>query len=105
MNLIFLRTQRLSTCSIVSQIQIIFCRYNLDLNKSTSKLGFITDIRDGDMYKRFRETDSYTLSINTDGVSPFQFSKRTIWPIYLVLNELPVKIRYKLENVIVAGES
>ena len=41
--------------------------------------------------------------LNTDGASFCKKSKLTIWPVYLVINELPTK--FSLENVILAGIS
>ena len=31
---------------------------------------------------------------NTDGVSVFQSSKATFWPVWLIVNELPRRLRY-----------
>ncbi|KAL7304253.1 hypothetical protein TKK_0003447 [Trichogramma kaykai] len=44
-----------------------------------------------------------TFSWNTDGVPIFKSSKMSIWPFYLMVNELPYKLRIKKENVILAG--
>ena len=40
---------------------------------------------------------------NTDGVPSFKSSKMSIWPIFLVINELEPKRRSKSENVLFAG--
>ena len=48
------------------------------------------------------EQHSYATAIlNSDGASPFKFSKKSVWPVYLLINELPVKARFK--NIIVIG--
>ncbi|CAF4096511.1 unnamed protein product [Rotaria sordida] len=41
--------------------------------------------------------------MNVDGVEVRKGLKRSIWPILFVVNELPLKQRYALENVIIAG--
>ena len=42
-------------------------------------------------------------SVNTDGISPFAGSKRTLWPIFIVINELSIVARFKFKNTILAG--
>ena len=42
-------------------------------------------------------------TIYTDGVSTFEYSRYSIWPIYLVINNLPPKQRYSLNNIILCG--
>ena len=39
----------------------------------------------------------------TDGVAVFRKSKYNIWPFYLIINEVPFKKRFNLENVILGG--
>lgn len=41
--------------------------------------------------------------INTDGVSPFNSSNLTIWPIIIALSILPPKLRWNKDNLIVAS--
>ena len=40
---------------------------------------------------------------NTDDVPLFKSSKISIWPIFLVINELEPKLRFKSVNIIFAG--
>ena len=64
----------------------------------------IQDIYDGEEYKRLaqpgrflcRRTNPVNLSFNlsTDGVALFKSSHTEIWPLYLVVNELPPSVRY-----------
>lgn len=62
----------------------------------------IYDIYDGEEYKKhfhpggfLAEPTNFSLSFNTDGVSIYRTSsKGELWPVYLVINELPPKIRY-----------
>lgn len=72
------------------------------------KRGFICDIYDGKLYKDFvkslNETDrnQYATTIfNTDGAPVFESSTCSIWPIYLMLNELPYNVRTK--DLVLAG--
>lgn len=96
------------------------------LNKMFSRVGFYEllnqrftreknntqnyeDIYDGEVYKSaikdlsFVNISDLTFTWNTDGVSLFKSSKMGIWPLYLVINELPYKERFKKENVVFAG--
>ena len=72
----------------------------------------LTDIFDGEIYAKFRQEEnrlnhynqSFTFSIFTDGISVCKKSMKTIWPIFLVINEIPIEYRFAIENVVVAGE-
>ena len=39
--------------------------------------------------------------MNTDGVAVFKSSKKSLWPIWLVINELPPNERYTMKEVCV----
>ena len=71
----------------------------------------IEDIQDGLLYKKHFEADGFfkgtskekkvtevhiSFQINTDGVALFRSSKYSIWPVYLVINELPPNCRFVL---------
>ncbi|CAF4141350.1 unnamed protein product [Rotaria sordida] len=63
-------------------------------------------LKNGDVYQQIKTvcTDPFlTLTMNVDGVEVRKGLKRSIWPILFVVNELPLKQRYALENVIIAG--
>lgn len=65
-----------------------------------------TDIADGSLYRSIRKQmnmmwSDVTLSFNCDGAPVFNSSKSTIWPIQVVVNELPVLIRW--QNVLITG--
>ena len=59
--------------------------------------GMIRDIYDGDAYLKWARIldckEGISLLCNTDGVSIFRSSKYEIWPIWLVINELPPHLR------------
>lgn len=40
---------------------------------------------------------------NTDGFSTFNLSLFEVWPFYLAINELPPNLRFKKENMLLAG--
>lgn len=82
--------------------------YDNVVNKGVSKNQVIKSIYDGKLYRRFVESLSTsdksryaTVVFNTDGAPLFESSKYSIWPIYIMLNELPVNIR--TNNLIVVG--
>ena len=73
----------------------------------------IEDIFDGRLYKmHFGENGLFrgsseqekqtqlhlSLQINTDGVAIFRSSKFSIWPVYVIVNELPPNCRYSEHN-------
>lgn len=68
------------------------------------------DIYDGKLYKQLSENhgilsfqENISFTFNTDGAPVFKSSKTSIWPIYLVINELPYKQRMQKENMILAS--
>ncbi|XP_062593832.1 uncharacterized protein LOC134255326, partial [Saccostrea cucullata] len=72
----------------------------------------IEDIYDGKMYRKLFESggplspeNPYNISFswNTDGIPVFKSSKFSLWPFYLIINELPYRQRMKKENMILCG--
>lgn len=68
------------------------------------------DIWDGDVYQSLSSNNGFlsnrnniSFTWNTDGISIFESSKFSVWPMYLVINELPYKERFKQENVLLTG--
>ena len=51
------------------------------------------DVLDGKEHEFLSEPGNVSLLLNTDGVSMFKSSNISIWPIWLVINELPPHIR------------
>jgi hypothetical protein len=90
------------------QIKNIIQKNVIDFHK-TSESDDLHDLKDGSLYQDFlKEIDTssgnvFTLSINTDGVNPSNKSKISLWPVFLVVNEIPLEERYCIENVIIAG--
>jgi hypothetical protein len=78
-----------------------------------SEIDSIEDVCDGQIFKDlfksefsqlFETNQIFTFSINTDGISICDESNITIWPIFLVINEIPLEKRFCLDNIIVAGK-
>lgn len=99
------------------QLENIFKRPNF-VNLITHRFtrtcisSYIEDIYDGDIYKRLSRKNgplsrSYphniSFTLNTDGVPIFKSSKFAIWPVYLMINELPFKVRKQSENMLFCG--
>ena len=53
--------------------------------------------------KHFSSGCTLDITLYTDGVNTFEKSKFSIWSIYIVFNDLPFKIRYKIENILICG--
>ena len=86
--------------------RIISSNYRImNLNKkSTGET--MKDICDDELHRKIQRLcqDTFiTLSLNIDGIQPNKGSKKTIWPILLVVNEIPLQHRFSLENLILAG--
>ena len=59
---------------------------------SSPATNVISDVYDGVEYKknaRLKEVGNISFIVNTDGVAIFHSSKRSLWPVWLVVNELP----------------
>lgn len=79
-------------------------------SKTGSKLNWetnVNDVRNGTFYKTLKEKNDnnnckyLTIQWNTDGIQVFNSSKMSVWPIQLMLNELPY--REQRENIILVG--
>lgn len=68
------------------------------------KCDSLFDVHDGIFLKNIAKCENvYSLTINTDGVDIHSASKCSLWPILLVCNFLPPTLRFKENNIIVAG--
>lgn len=64
----------------------------------------LCDVKDGLLYKKLREKLNWsdiTVSFSSDGSPVFMSSVCSMWPIQMLVNELPVLQRWK--NIIVGG--
>ena len=64
----------------------------------------IKDVNGGRLYKNLLEKYEFilTLNFNVDGAPIFHKSKRSMWNLQVLINELPTEIRFKLISL--AGE-
>lgn len=78
-------------------------------NFDTTTKESYSDVHDGsilkNVLKEYRNSDINILSLclNVDGANKFKSNQYSVWPIQLVQNYLPPKIRFKPKNIIVCG--
>ena len=82
-----------------------FDYYEDVLKKRKHEKGHIKDIYEGKLYRKFvqelphNDRNGYVTAIfNTDGAPMFKTSQYSIWPVYLLINELSPQVR--LNNLI-----
>jgi hypothetical protein len=66
----------------------------------------VLDIYCGKEYRQhsfLMRPGNISLTLNTDGVAIFKSSKNSLWPVWLVINELPPKERFSRKNMILAA--
>jgi len=69
----------------------------------------LEDIYDAEVYQAemqngfLNERNNISFMWYTDGIAIFKSSNFSIWPMYLVINELSYKMRTQRQNIIVAG--
>ena len=76
----------------------------------TQRDGVLRDIWDGTaLQEKTREGRFYSnsenlgLMLSTDGVSLFKSSSADLWPVFLVILNLPPAIRMNTQNIVLAG--
>ena len=102
--------------SVTNQICSLFTKHtfvNDIIHRCTRKKlneDHLEDIYDGSLYKQHSASggilnswNNLSLTWNLDGVSGFRSSKFSIWPLYLIINELPYHLRVLKENTLFAG--
>jgi hypothetical protein len=77
--------------------------YKSDLESMDTEI--ISDINNSKWYKDLNlGNDIITLNINTDGVAPYNASKKSsLWPILASINDLPLSIRFQKRNILSAA--
>ena len=82
--------------------------YNYITRERQREDGHLKDVYDGNAYQNFLNSlpqeDRYnyvTTILNTDGAAKFKSSQFSVWPIYLMINELPIQLR--MNNLITCG--
>ena len=94
---------------IKQQLNRIFQEINLTDNE-ISNPRILRDISDGRIHKKISKEEKttnsniFTLTISTDGVSLCEKSNLGIWPVYCVCYEIKKELRFCPENVIILGK-
>ena len=100
---------------IAEQLQLFFKRPGFytslqhRFNREKKVSSNIEDIYDGKLYRELinkgilNSGNNISFLFNTDGVPVFKSSKVSIWPLFLVINELPYEKRMAKENMPFAG--
>nr|XP_054775430.1 uncharacterized protein LOC129283847 [Lytechinus pictus] len=102
------------TANLCSQVKSLFQRRDINPHlfyrdsRSKMKRDNTEDIYDGSVYKTMMEDGqplsnkhNFSYCFNSDGLPVFKSSKFSIWPIFIMINELPPRLRFK--NLILAG--
>lgn len=70
---------------------------------------FLKDVYDGQLYRDLfengvlKDKNNLSFSMNTDGVPLFKSSKVSMWPVYMLINELPIAKRKHRQNSLLYG--
>ncbi|KAG4071129.1 hypothetical protein HA402_014397 [Bradysia odoriphaga] len=94
--------------SVTQQLSRVIPRFIDDLTSTapSSSDDIYDDVSAGAYYKSIQHTAAplISLTFNTDGVNIFKSKKSaSLWPLLMVVNEIPKNSRFKKENVIVGG--
>ncbi|XP_034245545.1 uncharacterized protein LOC117647758 [Thrips palmi] len=81
---------------------------NYKFRRVKKNINNIEDILDGQAYKNAEVepevgTTDVTMTWNADGLQVFNSSTFSIWPCFLIINELPPSKRYYSENMLIGG--
>ena len=105
---------------VKNQILRIFTKHKINYNKNwidpeiafdgISEVDKLVDVTDGEIYRNVLKnqkfnSNSFTFLLNIDGISLCNKSQLSIWPVILAINELPLNIRFCLQNVVIAGNN
>jgi hypothetical protein len=99
--------------NIENQIKEILESVNLLKHEEHNSENKLVDFIDGTLYKKliqsedgilFKKNEAISLNLNTDGISTFNKSKNTIWPFYLIINEICIEERFLVENMVLADK-
>ena len=89
---------------------MLFEKNKLPTQRPKPNNDFVTDVIDGAIYQDFLnkenpdgQKDCYTFTLNTDGINLCEKSNLSIWPVYLVVNEIAIEERFMPDNIIIAG--
>lgn len=100
------------TFSLKKQLQILMNCFRDTLQTNLEKIAQMSsdeglgDIEDGSIIRETRikyccKPHDLTVSFSTDGSAPFNSSPSSMWPIHVMVNELPVTLRF--QNLLLCG--
>lgn len=82
----------------------------IEASKSVKATDTINDVTSGLGYKKLQKDGQFlhnncniTLTMFTDGVPLFKSSSISLWPVYLLINEIPAKERFLRKNMLLWG--
>ena len=86
------------TYSLEKQLRTLFEKIKIGnslARQTDSSADSLNDIHDGSEYQKMncKFPESISLTCNTDGIPAFASSNTSLWPIYLIINELPLALR------------
>jgi hypothetical protein len=101
--------------SLVEQIRLFFKKGILPVKNKPAEadINYLNDLSDGSIYQLFRQSiirsglkfeNVYSIIMNTDGISLFDSSSFTMWPMYGNLIESNIKERYYIDNTLIFGK-
>ncbi|KAK3919956.1 Recombination protein RecR, partial [Frankliniella fusca] len=105
------------SCPIIPQLQRLYQRKGFleELQYRFKRLKLSADnyedVYDSELYKQqvasgvLANPHNISMTWNVDGLEIYESNTYQIWPLYLVINELPPNKRYLSENLILAGMS
>ena len=71
------------------------------------EFGYMCDLYDGDIWGEYSEflaaPYNFLLTLNVDWFCPFEHSQYSVGAVYLTIQNLPISIRNKPENIILVG--
>ena len=78
------------------------------MRESVIPTDYLGDVYDGDVWKHFRVNFlsvpySYLLCLNVDWFQPFKHTQYSVGAIYVTIQNLPRRERYKPENIVLIG--
>ncbi|PIK38304.1 hypothetical protein BSL78_24855 [Apostichopus japonicus] len=103
--------------SLLHQLQVLFNRKEFSQqvrnhrfhHLKTTTHNCIRDVYDSKLYQDLYQAgflnnpNNLSFAMNTDGVAIFKSSKLSMWPVYMIVNELPISERKARENMLMYG--
>lgn len=106
----FIEMPLLSQLSLLLRRNGFYQKLQHRFTRTKSNVNNLEDIFDGEVYKSYFDDNGFlsnpsnlSFTWNSDGIPIFKSSNFSIWPFYLVINELPYEDRFKPENTLFVG--